>query len=367
MRHLLLVLLFLTLCWNLIFFTRANTFAQGPPPAKVKVGRIFQQELAPTNPMVGVLDFDQKSGLSSEINGLIQHQEIQEGARVRKGDLLVRLNTDFLEKDIDILKTQQDQIAVKIDNARKNVQRFKELFQKSAGSEKAYDDLADELSELLLEQEIIQKRIERQKITLVKSRIRAPFNGLILEKHKNEGEWLAAGSAVCTIASIDDIVVRVFIPEGTIRFVQPGQAVSVTIGALDKTLQGEVETLVPVADMTSKTVQVKIVIPYQENIVQNMSATVHIPAAHAMTLMMVPRDALVRNQGKAFIYTVKENTAKILPVTIAAYAGVLVGLSDPYLTEGMPVVIDGNERLRPNQPVEILAPDPNETPSAKTP
>jgi multidrug efflux pump subunit AcrA (membrane-fusion protein) len=85
-----------------------------------------------------------------------------------------------------------------------------------------------------------------------------------------------------------------------------------------------------------------------------MSATAHIPVKDKMTLKMVRRDALVRNQGKVFIYTVEAQKAKILPVTIGAYADEMVGLTDPHLQTGMPVVVDGNERLRPGQAVTIV-------------
>jgi len=347
----------------LLFILSSHALAQGPPPAKVVVDKISEQELAPTNPMIGALDFDKKSGLSSEINGLIQHLDIEEGALVRKGDILVRLNTDFLQKDIEILKKQVAQIEVKVRNTRKNVERFEKLFKKNATSEKAYDDIADSLSELLLDQEILLKRIERQELQVAKSQIRAPFNGLILEKHRSEGEWLATGTPVCTIASIDDMVVRVAVPEELIRYVHAGQTISLTISALDKTMQGTLDTIVPVADVASKTIQVKIAIPYSDKFIQNMSATVHIPVKHKMKLKMVRRDALVRNQGKVFIYTVEADKAKILPVTIAAYKDELVGLTDPYLKVGMPVVIDGNERLRPDQAVVIV--DSQKDPSRK--
>ena len=347
----------------LISILASQVLAQGPPPAKVVVDKITEQELAPTSPMVGALDFDKKSGLSSEINGLIQRLSIEEGARVRKGDILVRLNTDFLEKDIEILRKQVAQIGVKVRNTRKNVERYEKLFKKSAASEKAYDDIADALSGLLLDQEILLKRIERQELQVAKSRIRAPFNGLILEKHKSEGEWLASGAPVCTIASTDDMVVRVAVPEELIRYVHAGQSISLTIGALEKTMQGTLDAIVPVADVASKTVQVKIAIPYADKFIQNMSATVHIPVKQKMTLKMVRRDALVRNQGKVFIYTVEADKAKILPVTVAAYKDELVGLTDPFLKIGMPVVIDGNERLRPDQAVVIV--DPQKGPSQK--
>lgn len=348
-----------------IFFLTlpSHALAQGPPPAKVVIDKISEEELAPTNPMIGALDFDKKSGLSAEINGLIQHISIEEGALVRKGDILVRLNTDFLEKDIEILKKQVAQIEVKVRNTRKNVERYEKLFKKNAASEKAYDDIADSLSELLLDQEILLKRIERQELQVAKSQIRAPFNGLILEKQKSEGEWLATGTPICTVASIDDMVVRVAVPEELIRYVHTGQEIALTVGALEKTMQGRLDAIVPVADVASKTVQVKIAIPYSDKFIQNMSATVHIPVKDKMKLKMVRRDALVRNQGKVFIYTIEADKAKILPVTIAAYKDEMVGLTDPFLKTGMPVVIDGNERLRPGQAVVIV--DAQKGPSQK--
>jgi len=340
----------------LMFSLPGSPGAQGPPPARVVVDRIFEKELAPTTPMIGVLDFDKKSGLSSEINGLIQALNIEEGVRVAKGDILVRLNTDFLKKDIEILTQQVAQIEVKVKNTRRNVQRYEKLFNKSAASEKAYSDLADSLSELLLQQAIIRKRIEKEELQIAKSRIRAPFDGLILEKKKAEGEWLATGKPVCTLASIEDVVVRVAVPEALIRYVKVGQKITLFIDALEKTLQGRVDNIVPVADVASKTFQLKIAIPYTDNFIQNMSVTAHIPVKHKMTLKMIRRDALVRNQGKEFIYTVKEDKASILPVTIATYEGELVGLTDAFLAVGMPVVIDGNERLRPGQAVSIVDP-----------
>jgi RND family efflux transporter MFP subunit len=318
------------------------------------VDDIVEAELAPTNPMVGSLDFDKKSGISAENSGLIQKMAVAEGQLVNKGDILVRLNTEFLEKDIEILVKQVAQIEVKIQNARKNAQRYEKLFKRNAASEKAYEDIVDNLNELMLEQEVIRKRIERQELEVAKSRIRAPFNGLVLEKQKNEGEWVATGAPVCTVASTDDVMVRVAVPEELIRYVRAGQKISLSISALETNLKGTVDTIVPVADMTSKTIQVKIAIPYSKHFIQNMSATVHIPVKDKMTLKMVRRDALVRNQGKVFIYTVDAQKAKILPVTIAAYEGEMVGLTDPYLKVGMPVVVDGNERLRPGQAVMVV-------------
>ena len=85
-----------------------------------------------------------------------------------------------------------------------------------------------------------------------------------------------------------------------------------------------------------------------------MSATVQVPASSRMKLKMIKRDALIRNQGKDFVYTIKEGKAKILPINIVGYDGEFVGVNNPYIVPGMPIVIDGNDRLRPDQPAQII-------------
>ena len=62
---------------------------------------------------------------------------------------------------------------------------------------------------------------------------------------------------------------------------------------------------------------------------------------------------VVKFQGKDFVYTVKEGKAAILPINIVTYLGSTVGADNPSLVPGMPVVTEGNERLRPDQAVVV--------------
>ena len=84
-----------------------------------------------------------------------------------------------------------------------------------------------------------------------------------------------------------------------------------------------------------------------------MSATVYLPSGPQRKLSILKRAALVKFQGKDFVYTVKEDKAAILPVTVVSYLGDRVAVSDPYIVPGMSVVVEGNERLRPDQPVTV--------------
>jgi multidrug efflux pump subunit AcrA (membrane-fusion protein) len=62
----------------------------------------------------------------------------------------------------------------------------------------------------------------------------------------------------------------------------------------------------------------------------------------------------VRFQNKEFVYTIKEGQAKILPINIVAVDGEYLGVDNPHIVPGMPIVVDGNERLKPDQAVTVL-------------
>lgn len=339
----------------LIFLLAASAASAQPPPARVVVAKVFEKEISKTNQIVGIVDFDKRSGISSEISGLIEKQSVVEGTEVKKGDVLVSLNTDFIRKNIEITKKQAAQVGIKIRNTRKNLKRYETLFKEAAASEKVYDDLADSLRELVIQKEIIKKNIEKLKLEIKKSIIKAPFDGLILEKFKNEGEWVSPGVAICSLASVEDVVVKVAVPEELVKYVKPGDGILLVINALEKELTGTIRKFMPVADIASKTFQIKIAIPYFEETIRNMSATVNVPVSNKMKLKMIKRDALIRNQGKNFVYSVsKDGKASILPINIVGYEGEYIGVDNPNIVPDMPIVIDGNDRLRPDQAVTVV-------------
>jgi len=336
----------------LLFVCTATVNAQ--PPAKVVVAKVTEEEISKTNQLIGVLEFDKRSGISPEIAGLINKLSFSEGMKVKKGAVLVSLNTDFIQKSIAIRTKEAEEVLIRIQNARKNLDRYEKLFKEAAASEKSYEDLADQLREYEKKHEVIQLNIEKLQIELKKFNIRAPFDGLILEKYKDEGEWVSPGNAICLLGSTEDIVVNVAVAEDLVKFIVPGKNLYLRIHALDKEFKGTVRKLAPMADLATKTFQVKVSIPYFESAIQNMSATVHVPVSHKMKLRMVKRDALIKYKGKDFVYTVKDGKATILPVNIVVFSGEYVGVDNPYVVSGMPVVIDGNDRLKPNQEVKIV-------------
>ena len=341
------------ICMFVTLLFCGSAFAQ-QPPAKVVTTKVFARELAQTRPMVGVVDFNKTAGLSPEISGLIASQSIEEGVVVKKGAALVQLNTDFLRKDIAIINQEIAQKNITIQKTEKNLQRLKTLRSENISTEKEFDDLGFSLQELFIQRESLRVKLSKKELELAKSTLRAPFDGLVLAKYKAQGEWISPGVAVCLLGSINDLVVRVAVDEKLVAFVQPGLELSLTLTPLNRQLTGRLANRIPVADPKSKTFEISIAIPYFKGVIQNMSARADVPVSAKTNLKMVRRDALVRFKGGEFVYTVKEGKAKILPINIVAVDGEYLGVDNPYIVPGMPIVVDGNERLRPDQAVTVL-------------
>lgn len=345
MRKLLLLLFALAIA--------SPAMAQGPPPAKVVVGEVISQEVATTQSVTGLVYYERVSDISTEVVGLVKEILVNQGDRVKKGDLLVRLNTEILEKQIKLTKTRIEQIELRIKNAEKNYKRLERLYNSAGVSEKDFDDAVYDYQDAKKEKQAVEDTLAEQLIRLKRSSIRAPFDGVVLTKGVDLGAWVQQGKVLVSIGSSNDLYVRAPIAEKLLQFVRSGEKVQLVLNAFNKEIEGTVVAIDPVADVKTKNIFLKIQIPPMDRVAQNMSANVYVPSSEKKQLGVFDRAAVIKFKGQDFIYSVKEGKAAIMPVNIVAYMGQKVAADNPYIAPGLPVVVEGNERLRPDQPVTV--------------
>ncbi len=344
------VVCFLTIS---LFFNAASVYAGEQPPAKVVVSKIVLEKIARDHPFIGTLYYERISHISSEVSGLLTSISVKEGSRVKKGASLIRLDTEILEKEIQIHQNQIELSKLNISHLEKNFQRMDALFKKGSASEMVYDDARFALQNALLKQISTQANLEKLLIKKRKSVILAPFEGIVLQKKVDTGDWVNQGKPLLDIGSVNDLFIKVPVSETLLKHLSLGQKVPVLIHAYDKKLNGIIENISPIADEKTKNIFLKIRIPSLKKVAQNMSASVRIPTGRPEMLALIPRDALIKFQGKDFVYTVRENKAVMLPVNIVRYMGKKVGADNNHFKVGTSVVVDGNERLRPGQAVVV--------------
>jgi len=332
--------------------SKAWAYEQGP--ARVVISKITLETMARNDSFIGTLYYERISHVSSEVSGLVNKINFRTGDRVNKGTSLVYLDTEILGKEINFHKNQIELAGLNLTHTQVNFKRMKALRKNNSVSEKDYDDAYFVHQQALLRKISAQTTLEKLLIQKRKSVIGAPFDGIILEKNVDSGDWVHQGKQLFDIGSVNDLFIRVAMAETLLKFVSIGDSVPVIINAYDKEMIGTIDNLSPKADAKTKNVFLKIRIPLLTKVAQNMSATVFIATGPGQKLFMIPRDALIRFQGNDFVYTVKEKKAVRLPVHIKAYQGNSIGADNAHFTEGMPIVVDGNERLRPGQSVVIV-------------
>lgn len=345
MRTILLIIGMLSLC--------SLVYAEGPPPAKVVIGQVQREEVSTTQSVTGILYYERVSEISTEVVGLVEEVSVSQGDHVAKGDALVRLNTEILEREIALTRTRIAQIELRIKTTEKNFNRLDRLYKSSGVSEKDFDDALYAYQDAGKEKQVVEDTLAKLLIQQRRSVIKAPFSGIVLNKNVDSGAWVQPGKLLVSIGSSSDLFVRAPIAENLLQFIQLGEPLEVVLNAYNREVAGTVIGIDPVADLKTKNVFLKIKIPPMDFVAQNMSANVFVPSSEKLQLSVFSRAAVIKSQGKDFVYTVKDGKASILPVNIVAYLGRKVAVDNPNIVPGLPVVIEGNERLRPDQPVVV--------------
>ena len=346
-------LIFLILIFALhTFSTAENEKKQEIPPANVVVSKVTTGTIAPEEEFIGTVYYLEVSDVSAEVSGAVETTEFEEGQRITKGEALVKLNSDLLEKKLQARVALYEQVLSDLERARNDFERIENLYKKKIVSEKDYDDQWFQVKGLEKKAAALKADVEHLEIELKKTLIAAPFNGVIIKKHVARGEWLSPGKTVATIARDDAVDIIVEVPQEVIKYLKHGMAVKASAAGMKKS--GTITAIIPRGDIATRTFPVKIRINDPTSLMEGMEARVRLPVGERINTLMVPRDAVLNMSGKTVVFAVVDEKAMIIPTQVVGYKGMKAGVNAQKISEGMKVVVKGNERLRNGQPVIII-------------
>ncbi len=345
----------LLICTAVLLMTAAFVHAQAQPAAPVVVDTVEEQSLQKPVTLVGAVEPVKKSVIASEVEGLVESFPAEEGVYVNKGDLIAKFITTNIEIDLKEAKASKSEAQARYRLAKQDQERFEELEQKGVASVKQHDDARAEKDAWGARIRQFQAQIESHQYDLDKSEIKAPFSGYITEEFTEVGQWVEKGGPVVELIDTETVEIRIDMPERYVSKIKKGGAVAVDFDALPgQSVQGEITSLVPQADSESRTFPVKVTIDNKNGAVKSgMVARVSFPIGEPANVKLVPKDAIVTQNNANFVYVVVDGAVQPIPVTTGtAYDGRIEVLGP--VETGQQVVIRGNERLMPNQPVQIV-------------
>lgn len=397
--------------WFAILVLAGIAAAQQMPPAPVVVAPVVEREVGARRSFVGTVEPSRLSTVGSEVEGVVVEYLAEEGDRVEQGRPLARLRTRLLEirleaeratlelrkqalaelengsrpEEIDEARARfkRAQIAVEVNDwklaraqtlQKTNVISETELYDARLAARQAADDLRaaeaafklveagprkERIAQARAQVKVQEARIAELEDDLERHTIRAPFDGYVVAEHTEVGQWVSKGDAVAAVAALDEVDVRVPVVEDYVRGVKLGLKLVVTIDALPgQMLEGRLDAIVPQADARARTFPVKIRVrnPRDESgvlIKAGMFARIHVPVGKRRTALVVPKDALVLGGPQPIVFVVRDGAAVPVPVKTGIAVDSFIQV-EGQIAAGDQVVVRGNERLRPNAPVQVV-------------
>lgn len=301
----------------------------------------------------GTVESRTRSLIASEVPGLVTVLKVREGDGVRKGQTLLKLRTTPLELQLKAAQAQLKEAESRQSLAERSLGRARELFDSQAFSQQQLDESFYEFNAWQGRVETLQAQIAQIEFDVERSTIRAPFDGVIVARHTDVGEWRGEGDPVLEILSLTALEVNVEVPERYFGSLKLGENVAITFDALpDLLVDGDVRAIIPLADPQARTFPVKIRMPDADRRVGvGMLAEVSLPVGESYRATVVPKDAVVsQGPGRAVYLLNGGDVASLVPVRTGAGVGPWIVI-EGNVRAGQKVITRGNERLRPDQPV----------------
>ncbi len=315
----------------------------------VKVVEAENIELAPGIWIAGTIISRHDANLSSEVEGRIELL-VEVGDEIKEGEIIAKIDDTTIRMLVEEAKAGISPIEAKLNFFNREAKRLDQLAKGNNAAKNRLDEVISDRDQMRGELSMKKTLLSLARDRLKRTTITAPFTGVVAERFREEGEWAKIGDNLIRLVNVESKEVQGRIQQKSAVFIKKGDAIEVTDGQL-KTM-ATVKTLVPVGDAISRLYEIRL--DYQKpEWMAGHAVRIRVPTAKPQKALVVPRDALVIRENVIKVFRIlKDNTAEAVPVK--------TGIADEHLIEvigdinqGDKIVVRGNERLLPQQQVNI--------------
>ena len=307
----------------------------------VRIKQVNLESLSIQSTYVGYLLPNKRVLMRSEIDGVIEKIDFEEGDEITKGKRLVDISTKEHRLKLKIAITDSNLADI-------NIKRDKKLAAQNLISNAQLDQTKTRAESASLNKELAE-------ISLNKSLISSPLKGTIKTRHIKVGEFVRKGDKLVEILDIDRILVKVNIPEQEILSIQVGQNVEVALYIMEKkTFLGRVKNIGLEADSSNRTFPVEILVDNKERQLRaGMLARATFTKNVDQDQIVIPRHTILeRDQGRV-VYVFDDGKAFRRDITIGLsqldQVQVVQGLN-----KGELIVVEGHTKLTDGEEVNVV-------------
>ena len=309
------------------------------PPMPVEVATVMKQEVANKFEAIGTIEAIEEITVVSEIDAMVIDLPFIEGNNIKRGELIAQLDDSQLKAEYIRAEALYMQTQASFD-------RIKEVVEQKAGTPQ---DLDDALASL----KVAEANLKFAEARLNKTRIVAPFNGMIGARKVSAGSFLRTGEAITELANLNEIRIRFSAPERFLSELKRGAEVLVSSPVYPgHEVKGKIIVIEPIIDSDTRTVRIvaRVQNPGQK-FRPGMSANVSVILSKRPEALTIPTEAVFANGDQSFVYIINsDSTVAPAPVTLGLQLPGVVEIVNG-LEPGMQIVTAGHQKLFPGAKV----------------
>lgn len=299
----------------------------------VRITEITATQTADIRNYVGTVEESAAVSLSFPVMGTVEKVYVQEGQKVRKGELLAVLNKVTAEN------TYQGALA-KLHQAQDAYDRLTIVHDKGSLSDIRFVEVQTGLQQAKSMAEVAKKNLDDCSLN-------APRKGVIAARNIEEGETVSPLTSAFKLVSIDKVLVKIPVPENEIGRISTGMKAEIVVAALDNTrYKGKVEIKGVSANPLTHTYEAKIGIENpRSEIMPGMVCKVTLNDESSLSEIVIPGPSVqISTDGRQYVWLAEENTAKQRFVTTGKLHANGIVISEG-LSEGDRLIVEGFQKV----------------------
>ena len=311
------------------------------PGAKVSVEALIIRPQPLENKIfaTGTLLANEEVELRSEVSGRVTGIMFEEGARVRKGELMLKINDRELKAQLK-RKSLEEKLSADEESRKRSLREI------SGISQEEYDKAVNALRMIQAEREIIESQ-------LAKTEIVAPFDGIVGLRYVSEGSYVSTNMLAATMQDTDPIKVEFAVPEKYAKHIKKGTEIKVLAGDSEEERRGNVYAVESKIDLGTRTIKARATIPNSnQDLIPGSFAKVEITLERLPNAIVIPAEAVIPELSGEKVFVCKEGKAHSVPIKTGIRTDRGIQIIEGLAAQDT-LIVSGLLQLSEGRPIEI--------------
>lgn len=304
-------------------------------PLKVDGFVLRDTVFSTTMQTTGTLEANETFPLRAEIQGRVEKLAFNEGDHVKKGQLLAVI-------DDDELRSELEEITELLELSESNLKRAEQLIEIEGISQQEYDELRSQVAQLKSQKSTLRARIRR-------SRIYAPYDGIIGLRNISPGAYLSLGDLIATLVQVHPLKLQFTLPEEKAYHISIGDTVIFHVKGVKDSVKARIYARESTIDVATRSMRFRaLCIDKDNDLLPGTFTRLYIPLKTISNAVMIPSEALILSINSKSVFVSRDGVAKRVDV-VPGYRGpekihIEKGLSkgDTLITTGLMKLNDGD-------------------------